>query len=283
MVGPGRKREAVEHAQRSLKVSERRACRVLGQSRSTQRYEAPEDEEEKRLISAMRRLALEHPRWGHRRIGALLRAEGWKVNHKRVQRLWRAEGLRVKAKARKKRRLGRKRGTGSQHRRAVKPNEVWAYDFVFDQTRDGRRLKILVITDEFTRECLAVEVRRHFTARDVQAVVMRLMAGRGAPAYLRSDNGPEFIAAALKKWLEEEGLHTLYIDPGSPWQNAFVESLNNRVRDELLNTEMFCSLKEAQVLAEDWRMRYNRVHPHSGLGMQSPESFAGSWQAPVVP
>jgi transposase InsO family protein len=270
----------VEHVETTLEVSERRACRVLGQPRSTQRYVAPEDEEEKRLVAEMMRLAGEHPRWGHRRIGALLRREGWRVNRKRVQRLWRAAGLRVpKQKRRKRARLPGRRREGSQYRRAQRPNEVWAYDFVFDQTRDGRQLKILVVEDEFTRECLAVEVRRHFTARDVERVLARLKAERGAPAMLRSDNGPEFIAAALKAWLAAEGWETLYIDPGKPWQNAFAESLNNRLRDELLNMEMFCSLKEAQVLAEDWRRRYNEVHPHSALRGQSPAAFARRWPA----
>lgn len=280
MVGPARKKEAVEHAQATLEVSERRACRVLGQPRSTQRYAAEPDEYEARLVSRMKELAATHPRWGHRRIGALLRGEGWQANRKRIQRLWRAEGLRVpKAKKRQRRRLPGK-AQGTQHRRAQRPNEVWACDFVSDETRDGRRLKILVVEDEFTRECLAVEVRRSFRACDVQAVLARLIGERGVPAHLRSDNGPEFIAQALQTWLAEQGLATLYIKPGSPWQNAFAESLNNRVRDELLNVELFASLVEAQVLAAEWRERYNRVHPHSGLGMKSPAAFAGSWPAP---
>ena len=280
MVGPARKREAVEHVQAALAVSERRACRVLGQARSTQRYEAEPDEYEVRLVARMKELAATHPRWGRRRIGALLRGEGWQANRKRIQRLWRREGLRVpKAKKRKKRRLPGK-AQGTQHRRAQRPNEVWAYDFVSDETRDGRRLKFLVVEDEFTRECLAIEVRRSFRARDVQAVLARLFAERGVPAHLRSDNGPEFIAKALQEWLAEHGLATLYIKPGSPWQNAFSESLNNRVRDELLNTELFASLLEAQVLAGEWSERYNRIHPHSALGMQSPAAFAGRWPAP---
>lgn len=260
----------MEHAQATLEVSERRACRVLGQPRSTQRYEAEPDEYEARLVERMKELAASHPRWGHRRIGALLREEGWQANRKRIQRLWRAEGLRVpKAKKRKRRRLpGQAQGT--QHQRAQRPGEVWAYDFVSDETRDGRRLKFLVVEDEFTRECLAIEVRRSFRACDVRRVLEGLIAERGAPAHLRSDNGPEFIAKELQAWLAGQAMATLYIKPGSPWQNAFSESLNNRVRDELLNTELFASLLEAQILAGEWRERYNRTHPHSALGMQSP-------------
>jgi transposase InsO family protein len=270
----------VEHVQATLEVSERRACRVLGQPRATQRYEAEPDEYEARLVTRMKELAVSHPRWGHRRIGALLRGEGWQANRKRIQRLWRAEGLKVpKAKKRKRRRLPGK-AQGTQHRRAQRPNEVWAYDFVSDETRDGRRLRFLVVEDEFTRECLAIEARRSFRACDVRRVLERLLAERGVPGHLRSDNGPEFIAKALQAWLAEQGLSTLYIKPGSPWQNAFSESLNNRVRDELLNTELFASLLEAQILADQWRERYNRTHPHSALGMQSPGAFAGNWPAP---
>ena len=190
----------MEHAQATLEVSERRACRVLGQPRSTQRYEAEPDEYEARLVERMKELAASHPRWGHRRIGALLREEGWQANRKRIQRLWRAEGLRVpKAKKRKRRRLSG-RAQGTQHQRAHRPGEVWAYDFVSDETRDGRRLKFLVVEDEFTRECLAIEVRRSFRACDVRRVLEGLIAERGAPAHLRSDNGPSFPGASSGNW-----------------------------------------------------------------------------------
>lgn len=228
----------------------------------------------------MKELAASHPRWGHRRIGTLLRREGWQANRKRIQRLWRAEGLKVpEAKKRKKRRLSGK-AQSTQHRRAQRPNEVWAYDFVSDATRDGRRLRFLVVEDEFTRECLAIEARRSFRACDVRRVLERILAERGVPGHLCSDNGPEFIAKALPAWLAEQGLSALYIKPGSPRQNAFSESLNNRVRDELLHTELFASLLEDHIQADEWRERCNRTHPPSALGMQSPGAFTGNRPAP---
>lgn len=280
MVGPARRKEAVEHVQGRLGVSQRRACNVLGQHRSTQRHQSLPEDSGRRLVAEMKALSEAHPRWGQRRIWRLLRNQGWKVNHKRVHRLWRSEGMQVPRRTRKRRRVGRSEA-GSQYLRAQRPGEIWAYDFVMDRTADGRRLKFLVVEDEFTRECLALEVRRHFKAGDVIAVLQRLVKERGAPQRLRSDNGPEFIALRLQKWLKQAGMETLYIKPGSPWQNGFEESLNNRVRDELLNVEMFGSLLEAQVLAEDWRQRYNHKHPHSGLGWQTPAAFAGGWQALV--
>lgn len=280
MVGPARRKEAVEHVQERLRVSQRRACSVLGQHRSTQRHQKACDESERRLVQEMKALSEEHPRWGQRRIWRLLRNQGWKINHKRVHRLWRSEGMQVPRRARKRRRVGSSEA-GSQYLRAQRPGEIWAYDFVMDRTGDGRRLKFLVVEDEFTRECLALEVRRHFKAGDVVTVLQKLVEQRGAPQRLRSDNGPEFIAIRLQRWLRQVGMETLYIKPGSPWQNGFEESLNNRVRDELLNVEMFMSLLEAQVLSEDWRQRYNHKHPHSSLAWQTPAAFAGSWQATV--
>ncbi len=220
----------------------------------------------------MRELASRHPRFGYRRITALLRTEGWRVNRKRVHRIWRLEGLRVPTKQRKRQRLGNLDGSVLR-RRATHQQEIWSYDFVMDQTQDGRRLKILPIVDEFTRECLSIEVARHLTAPDVITTLAKLFKERGAPRYLRSDNGPEFIAGAIKDWLTKSGVETLYIEPGSPWQNAYSESFNSRFRDELLEREEFTSLTEAQVLVEDYRHDYNTERPHSSLGYLTPAAF----------
>lgn len=218
---------------------------------------------------------MQYPRYGYRRITALLRIEGWGVNRKRIGRIWRLEGLRVATKQRKRRRLGSQDGAVTR-RRASSRNEVWSYDFVMDHTEDGRRLKMLPVVDEYTRECLSIEVARSLTASDVIAVLAVLFTKHGAPRYLRSDNGPEFIAGAVKDWLTQSGVETLYIEPGSPWQNAYSESFNSRFRDELLDREVFTSVTEAQVLVEDYRCEYNTERPHSSLGYQTPAAFVSA-------
>jgi transposase InsO family protein len=195
--------------------------------------------------------------------------------------LWREEGLKVPQKQRKKRRLGTS-DQGSQRQRASAPNEVWSYDFVMDRTSDGRRLKLLCVVDEFTRECLAIEVARRITALGVIAVLVALVKERGAPKHMRSDNGPEFIAVAVRRWLESQGIATLYIEPGSPWENAYCESFNSRLRDGLLNREEFASELEAKVLTAEWRQNYNERRPHSALGDQTPAEYAARWRAPLV-
>ena len=261
--------------QRVLEVSERRACRVLDQPRSSQRYQAQEGEEQRRLVGRMRALSEEHPRYGYRRITALLRREGWQVNRKRVQR-WRGqEGLKVPRKQHKKRRRGTSEGE-SRHR-AERKNQVWSYDFLEDRTEDGRKLRLLVVVDEFTRECLGIEVERSMTAAAVVETLRYLFELRGVPEFIRSDNGPEFIAWAVKGWLGGARVKTLYIDPGSPWENPYSESFNSRFRDELLDREMFTSLAEAKVLVEDYRLDYNHRRPHSALGYQTPAEFAATW------
>lgn len=280
MVGPARKREAVSHLQRGLEMSQRRACQVVGQPRATQRYVPEAEAEEERLRARLRAFSRERPRAGYRTACGQLRQEGLRVNPKRVQRLWREEGLKVPRRQRKKRRLGTSEH-GSQRRVATRPNEVWSYDFVSDQTSDGRRLRYLCVVDEFTRECLALEVRRSFPAAAVLVVLAALLAQRGAPAHLRSDNGPEFVATAVQAWLKNQGVGPLYIAPGSPWENAYVESFNSRVRDEHLNREEFASLLEAQVLGAGWRRDYNEARPHSSLGYLAPAVFAARWRAPV--
>ena len=280
MVGPARKREAVDHLQEALELSERRACKVVGQPRSTQRYEVPKDTEEDLLREHLREISRQRPRAGYRMAARCLRRTGWQVNDKRVQRLWREEGLRVTRKQRKRRRLGSSE-QGSQRLRAEHVNQVWSYDFVQDRTRDGRKLKMLCVVDEYTRECLAIHVARRIRAQDVVGVIERLVAERGAPGHLRSDNGPEFIAAGLREWLTAGGIRTLYITPGSPWENAYSESFNSRFRDEFLNREEFTSELEAKVLSAEWRRDYNEARPHSALGDQTPSEFAQRCRATV--
>jgi transposase InsO family protein len=245
----------------------------LKQARSTQRYRPRRLDRDRPLVRRMLELVRQHPRYGYRRIAALLREEGPAVNRKRVYRLWRQEGLKVPRKQRKKRRLGSS-ANGIVRRRAEHADQVWCYDFVKDQTVDGRPLKFLPIEDEFTRECLAIEVARSITAADVTRTRMRLFATRGVPRGLRSDNGPEFIAQAIRNWLKASGVETLYIEPGAPWENGYAESFHGKLRDELLNAELFTSVKEAQVLTEAYRLEFNERRPHSALGYVAPAAFA---------
>jgi transposase InsO family protein len=263
----------VAQAHEHLGVSERRACRALGQSRAVQRYETKVTDDEVRLTDRIVALAGQYGRYGYRRITAMLRTEGWEVNHKRVERIWRREGLKVPARQPKRGRLWLTDGSCIRLR-PERPNHVWAYDFVFDRTHDGRALKMLTVVDEYTRECLAIEVGRSLTARDVVRVLASLMVQRGVPQHLRSDNGPEFVAKAVRRWLQGLGVGTLYIEPGSPWENGYVESFNGKLRDEMLNGEIFYTLAEARVLVELWRREYNRVRPHSALGYRPPAPAA---------
>jgi putative transposase len=256
-------------------VSERRACRVTGQQRSTQRYERRCASDEVELVREMRSHAAKHPRFGYRRVAALLRADGWDVNNKRVHRLWRREGLKVPVRQRKRRRLGHSANSCTR-RRAERKNHVWTYDFVHDRTEDGKRLKILTIVDEYTRECLDLVVARSITAQVVIAALARLVALRGAPEAIRSDNGPEFIAAAVRTWLESIHVGTLFIAPGSPWENAYIETFNGKLQDELLQGELFTSMVEARWLIERWRRAYNEERPHSSLEYATPASFAAA-------
>jgi len=260
-----------------LKLSERRACEIAGQHRSTQRHQPKRAADDEALRRALRNLSAKKPRWGYRRAHAHLLEEGWSLNRKRTQRLWREEDLRVPARKRKRRRLGESTAEGATRLRATHPGHVWALDFQHDATTDGRELKFLNIVDEFTREALATECERTIDADQTVAVLERLVARRGAPENLRSDNGPELTARVLAEWCEAGSTATAYIDPGAPWQNAWVESLNARFRDEVLDLEEFSSLAEARFLAAEWREDYNANHPHSALGMMSPGRFAASW------
>jgi len=282
MVGPARRREAVAHVQQILVTSERRACRSLKQPRSTQRYRSRKSDSNRGLLEAMQRIAAREPRAGYRTVARYLKREGWRVNIKRIHRLWRQEGMKVPARARKRRRLGGS-VNGTQRLRASRLNEVWSYDFVHDQTETGRRLKWLPVLDEYSRECLALEVGYSMTAQDVVATLQRLVAQRGAPTYIRSDNGPEFVATAVKDWLQKAGIGTLYIEPGAPWQNAYSESFNSRFRDEFLNLELFGNQLEAKVLGKEHQQKYNHQRPHSALGNLTPVEFAARCHAPLRP
>jgi transposase InsO family protein len=222
-----------------------------------------------------------HPRFGYRRIWALLREQGFKVNRKRVHRLWKQNGLKVPQKQHKRRRVGSS-GNGIVRHRALHKDHVWAWDFVHDRTEDGRALKWLSVVDEYTRQCLALEVRRSFTSIDVIGVFRELVLIRGTPEHIRSDNGPEFIANAIRCWLASAQVKTLYIEPGAPWENGYAESFHGRLRDELLDGELFGCLAEAKMLSVQWRLEYNHRRPHSSLGYVTPAAFAASLaQAPV--
>jgi transposase InsO family protein len=277
-MGPTRRREVVERVRRELgaeRVSERRICAVLGQARSTQRYPRKVKEDQVAIVRRMHELVRRYPRYGYRRIGALLGAEGFKINRKRVYRLWRAEGFKVPVKQHKKRRLGVSEN-GIVRRRATGINDVWCWDFIHDRDQAGRMLKWLLIEDEFTREGLAVEVSRSIKALDVIDTLAQVMLIRGVPSHIRSDNGPEFIAAAIRRYLEKAGVGTLYIEPGAPWQNGFAESFGGRFRDEVLNAELFADLEEAKELSNWWRSEYNHRRPHSSLGYVAPAVFAAT-------
>ena len=253
----------------SLDVSERHACRVIGQSRGTQRYNKRYAEDEELLTQRIIKLASEYGRYGYRRVTALLRNEGWIVNHKRVQRIWRQQGLKVPQKQPKRGRLWLNDGSIVRLRPEF-PKHVWSYDFMEDRTHNGVKFRILNIIDEYTRECLAIQVARRLTHKDVLAVLNDLFLQRGFPVHIRSDNGSEFTANRVRSWLKTLAIKSLFIEPGSPWENGYIESFNGKMRDELLNGEIFYSLKEAQVLIEMWRKHYNTLRPHSALGYQPP-------------
>ena len=257
------------HVQHRLGVSERRACRVLRQARSTQRHRAVVPEDEPRLVDRIIELATTYGRYGYRRITGLLQGEGWPVNHKRVERLWRREGLRVLQKQPKRGRLWLADGSCIRQRPAYR-HHVWAYDFVADRTQDGRPLKLLTIVEEYSRECLAIVVALGLRSIDVLETLAALFVTHGVPAHIRSDNGPEFTAELIRLWLEALQVQTLFIEPGSPWENGYVESFNGKLRDELLDREIFYTLTEAQILIERWRREYNTVRPHSALGYRPP-------------
>jgi transposase InsO family protein len=268
-VSAARRRSCVGHVTGKLGVSERFACRVLGQHRSVQRRAPRVADDEAALTESIIDSARQYGRYGYRRITALLRAEGWFCNHKRVERIWRREGLKVPPRQPKRGRLWLNDGS-CVRLRPERANHVWAYDFVEDRTRDGRRFRALNVVDEFSRECLCIRVGRRLKAADVIDVLADLFILRGVPGHIRSDNGPEFVAKAVQAWITGVGARTAFIEPGSPWENGYVESFNGKLRDELLNAEVFHTLAEARVLIEQWRRHYNTQRPHSALGYRPP-------------
>ena len=252
-----------------LNVSERRACKVLGQYRSTQRHVARVKSDEDALTKAIVGLAVQYGRYGDKRVTGLLRDAGWRVNRKRVERIWQREGLKVPSRQPKRGRLWKNDGSCVRLRPEY-PNHVWAYDFVADRTHDGKSFRMLTIIDEYTRECLAIVVNRKINSHAVLYTLADLFIRRGIPAHIRSDNGPEFCARAVREWLSRLGVGTLFIEPGSPWENGYVESFIGKLRDEFLNREIFYTLKEAAILIEQWRRHYNVVRPHSALRYRPP-------------
>jgi putative transposase len=274
MVSPSRRRDAVAFLCRRHPVSERRACQLVGQHRSTQRYEGQPPDFEVMLTKRMNELAARHPRYGYRRIWALLRSEGFEVNHKRIERLWRLEGHRVPPRRRSS---GQKAvggaAFGTWATQAAAPNDVWSYDFVAARTEDGQPLRILNVVDEYTRRCLGCRVARSIGARDLIDELEDLFAKHGKPNRIRSDNGREFIAESLAAWLAERKVAQLFIAKGSPQQNAYVERFNGSMRDEVLNGELFHSVLEARVVLHAWIEQYNTVRPHRGLGFKTPQAF----------
>jgi len=255
------------------RISERHACRLLGQWRGTQRYQGLFRADEDELTRVIIALASEYGRYGYRRITIELNKAGWQVGKDRVQRIWRREGLKVPQKQKPRGRLWLNDGS-CVRLRPERANHVWAYDFVKAMTHDGRALRLLVLLDEYTRECLAIRVARRLGSLEVLETLAEVMLWRGIPEHIRSDNGPEFIAQDLRKWLAKVGTGVLYIEPGSPWENGYCESFNGKLRDECLNGEIFYSLKEAQIVIEQWRVKYNTRRPHSALGYRPPAPLA---------
>ena len=270
-------RAAADYLRQAHRISERRAGRVLGRARSTLRYRRRPRPAEAPLVRALRRLARRHPRWGYRRMHALLLRGGWRVNLKRVHRLWKELGLRRPIRRKRAGKLGPKPGTSANscvNQPARRKNDVWTYDFIADRTLDGGTLKWLTLVDEYTRECLALHVGRRVTGEDARRVLARVVGRRGAPARIRSDNGAEFICAAVCQWLPARGTEPIPVAAGSPWENGYIESFHSRFRDEFLEAEVFESVADAQGKGRWFRREYNRVRPHSALGYQTPQEFS---------
>jgi len=261
----------VKYLVKQMGSSQRRACVVVGLSRSLVRYIARRRRDEAKLIKKIHKLAIRHSRYGYRRITVLLRREGFKVNRKRVHRIWKSEGLGLPQRRPKRRRIG---PVGEIINKAEYPNHVWSYDFVEDRTERGGKLRILAIIDEYTRQCLAIRVAASIPASAVVGVLEWLFLTHGVPKFLRSDNGPEFVAKAVRRWLKESGCSSLFIKPASPWENGYIESFNDKLRDECLNREIFRNGKEAQTIVEAWREEYNNYRPHSSLDYLTPAEFA---------
>lgn len=271
MVSPRTRRTIVERLVTERGLSQRHACELMSLQRASARYVRRSRHDEEATVALIREYAHEQPMYGYRIIAAMLKHDGYQINRKRVYRIWRQEGLQLPRRKTGKRRYG---DASSTLRRAGAPNEVWTYDFLEGRTERGGKLRMLTVLDEYTRECLTIHVARSISSRQVIQVLEWLFLLRGAPSYLRSDNGPEFVACALQEWLRERRCNTLYISPGSPWENPFIESFNGTFRGECLNRWLFADGREAQAIIEQWRQEYNHRRPHSSLGYLPPAMFA---------
>jgi putative transposase len=277
VVTPGQQRAAADYLVSSYQVSQRRASRVLGRSRSTLRYRGRSRAQDESLIQAIRKLARKHTRFGYKMIHARLVLLGWTVNRKRVRRLWKALGLQRPFRRPKPKKKGLLPGSSANscvNQPACFKNDVWTYDFIADRTVDGRSLKWLSMVDEYTRECLALWAADSITGSDVRRVLARVIGRRGAPTRIRSDNGSEFICAAVRSWLPRAGAKSIPVAPGRPWENGYIESFHSRLRDEFLDREEFESAADAQAKAGWWHREYNRIRPHSGIGYKTPQMFS---------
>jgi putative transposase len=275
MVSPFLRRTAVKSLVEQGKCSQRCACRLVNISRSVAAYTCKRPDEEKELIERIKELAHQHRRYGYRRVTILLKKEGRRVNYKRVYRLWKIEGLSLKKSRFKRKKV---KVIKAEIKRAAYPNHVWTYDFIDDFTERGRQIRILNVVDEFSREYLAVRAGRSITSQDVIEVLDYLSLKRGMAEYIRSDNGPEFIAKAIKEWLDKQGTKSIFINPGSPWENSYIESFHGKLRDECLNQEIFSSIEQAGIVLENWREEYNNYRPHSSLGGLSPLEYMSRYQ-----
>ena len=274
MVGPLARRTAVNYLVEQGNCSQRHASRLVGISRTVVRYDARKPKDDKELIERLREMAHRYQRYGYRRITNVLEQEGQIVNHKRVYRLWHREGLALR-KHKPGKKIARKKG---EMQRAKYPNHVWSYDFMDDETANGIPIRILNLLDEFTRECLAIRVGRSITSQEVIEVLEYLSLTRGMAEYIRSDNGPEFVAKEVSEWLEKRGAKTIFIRPGSPWENSYIESFNGKLRDECLDMEIFDSIEQAGIVLENWRQEYNNFRPHSACGGLSPSHYGRQWR-----
>lgn len=274
MVGPSARRKAVQSLVQERGYSQRQACALVDTPRSGLSYQTRRKPDEDTLRDEIRSLARKKKRYGCPRIHACLERKGWKVNKKRIHRIWKDEGLSLPQKRPRRRRRGPQIEIVNQ---ALWPNHVWSYDFLQDRTERGGRLRCLPVLDEFSRECLAIDVASSIGANRVIANLQLLFTIRGVPGYIRSDNGPEFVAKAVQEWLAAKNCGTLFITPGSPWENAYIESFNGKFRDECLNREVFQSGREARQIIGQWRYEYNVLRPHSSLGKMTPSEFVAQW------
>lgn len=271
-MSPTQKRETVQRVRNRFDITERRACHALEFARSSMRYRPRVRSDEPKIRKRLLELVKLRPRFGYRRTAKLLRDEGFQVSNKRIHRIWRQEGLKVPRKAKKKRSLG-KAINGCNRLTATHANHVWSWDFIFDRTESGQALKMFVVIDEYTRRCMTLDVSRCFKSEDVINRLSELFAIFGMPEHIRSDNGPEFTSKAIRQWLTRLDIETLYIAPGSPWENGYTESFNSRLRDELLNVERFSNVSHARSLLNAWRDDYNNYRPHGSLDGLAPNEF----------